>query len=103
MPLTLAAPATVTYAAPAAGDDVVAQDDWTAAAIANLALVYDTSLDLWPGYEPREHPTVVVHKFGAGAVESALTINSPHPGRLGDATTISVAVRLLRRFTVSTR
>ena len=63
MPLTLAAPATVTYAAPAAA--AVAQDGWTAAAIANLALVYYTSLDLWPGYEPREHPTVVVHKFGA--------------------------------------
>ena len=91
-PATLTSPATATYSAPAARSAAaIAQDDWTAAAIANLALGYSASLDVWPGYDPREHPSVAVHKSGAGAVESALAINFPHPERLGDATAISVA------------
>ena len=72
-------------------DAINAQDDWTAAAIANLALGYSASLDVWPGHDPRGHPSVAVYKSGAGAVESALAINFPSPERLGDATGINVA------------
>ena len=89
---TTMSPVTATYSASAPRSDAsVAQDDWTAAAIANPALGYSGSLDVWPGYDPREHPAVAVYKSGAGAVESALAINFPHPERLGDATAINVA------------
>ena len=87
---TTVSPVTATYSAPPARNDAIAQDDWTVAAIANLALGYSASLDVWPGYDPREHPSVAVHKSGVGAVESALAINFPYPERLGEATAISV-------------
>ena len=85
-------PDKTTFSASAGRSDAInAQDDWTAAAITNLALGYSASLDVWPGYDPREHPSVAVYKSGAGAVESALAINFPSPERLGDATAINVA------------
>lgn len=101
---TTMSPVTATYSASAPRSDAsIARDDWTAAAIANLALGYSASLDVWPGYDPREHPSMAVHKSGAGAVESALAINFLYPERLGEATAISVAGTPFASLPASTR
>ena len=45
-------PDKTTFSASAPRNDAIAQDDWTAAAIVNLALGYSASMDVWPGYDP---------------------------------------------------
>ena len=69
------------------------RNDWTAAAIANLGAGYAGVQGVWAGFDPGEHPSVAVYRSGAGAVRSALAINFPSPGKLGDAAELSVAGR----------
>ena len=64
--------------------------DWTGKAIANLSIAYSGAQGVWTGFDPNDHPAVIVYKSDSGEVESLLAINYPSPGALGDATALNV-------------
>ena len=72
-------------AEPTPADD----DDWTSAAIVNLAAAYQGVQGVWTGFEPSDHPALAVLKTESGDIDSALALNFPSPEVLGNATGLS--------------
>ena len=64
--------------------------DWTGKAIANLSIAYSGAQGVWAGFDPNDHPAIVVYKSDSGEVESLLAINHPSPGSLGNAMALNV-------------
>ena len=88
VPTPVSPPPTAGEPTPPAGGPVD-PNDWTVAAVANLALGYTGAQGVWTGFDPGEHPSVVPYRSDGGEVESALAINFPAPEKLGDATALS--------------
>ena len=65
------------------------EGDWTEAAISNLAVAYTRVQGVWTGFEPNDHPALVVLRTDDEEIDSALAINFPTPHELGDAAELS--------------
>ncbi len=73
-----------------AQSNAISSDDWTREAIANLSVAYSGAQGVWTGFDPNDHPAVIVYKSDPREVESLLAINYPSPGSLGDSTALNV-------------
>ena len=64
--------------------------EWTEAVIDNLATGYTGATGVWDGFDPGAHPALAVYRTPDQEFASALAINFPSPGNIGEATPLSV-------------
>ena len=83
--MSLTASGDATLRATCAPVEAALEQGWETAAVESLSVGYAGATDIWVGFDPGEHPAIVVCKSGDGEVGSVLAINFPAPKRLGIA------------------
>lgn len=54
-----------------------------------LTLGYNAVQGVWTGFDPNDHPTIIVYRDRENTLQGVLAINHPTPAALGDATTLT--------------